>query len=115
LERIIETLPQDSPARGSDRRLDVYFVLIDPAVTSRAMLLAKELRSSGLVVQLDLTGRSLKKQLRSASDTGSKFSIILGREEMERGEAVIKDMDSTEQVSVPLDEAAKELRSRYGK
>ncbi|RKZ06766.1 histidine--tRNA ligase, partial [bacterium] len=48
-------------------------------------------------------------------DTGSKFSIILGREEMERGEAVIKDMDSTEQVSVPLDEAAKELRSRYGK
>ena len=53
--------------------------------------------ASGLAVQLELAGRSLKGQLKQAERLGARYVAILGDEE-----AALKDMDSGEQRELPL-------------
>ena len=109
MERIIETLPQDSPVRADVDKLDVYFIVLDKSGISTALKLARSLRTRGLSVFVDFSGRALKKQLKSASNAGARYSVIMGEEEIERGEVALKDMTSSTQTSVLFDKLAEEL------
>jgi histidyl-tRNA synthetase len=58
---------------------------------------------------VDLEARSLKGQLRQANRDRYRFSVILGSDELARGEATLKDMVSGEQRAVPLGEVVDRL------
>ena len=60
-------------------------------------------------VFVDFSGRALKKQLKSASNAGARYSVIMGEEEIERGEVALKDMTSSTQTSVLFDKLAEEI------
>jgi histidyl-tRNA synthetase len=46
---------------------------------------------------------NMKKRLSRANSAGAKYALIIGEEELGRGEAQLKTLDSGEQRSVPLD------------
>jgi histidyl-tRNA synthetase len=58
---------------------------------------------------VDLEGRSLKGQLRQANKDRCRYSVILGSDELARGEATLKDMVSGEQRAIPLGEVVDRL------
>jgi histidyl-tRNA synthetase len=45
----------------------------------------------------------MKAQMREANRLGVQFVVILGDNELEKGIAVVKNMDSSEQEEIPLD------------
>jgi histidyl-tRNA synthetase len=51
---------------------------------------------------MDLEGKSLKSQMKQADRAKARFVLILGEEELAKGEAVLRDMDSKEQQQVVL-------------
>jgi len=51
---------------------------------------------------MDLEGKSLKSQMKQADRAKARFALILGEEELAKGEAVLRDMTSKEQQQVPL-------------
>ncbi|HXH29169.1 MAG TPA: His/Gly/Thr/Pro-type tRNA ligase C-terminal domain-containing protein, partial [Candidatus Polarisedimenticolia bacterium] len=64
--------------------------------------LARRLREAGRHVVLDpRPGRSLKAQLRHAQGRGAPFVLILGDQEVARGEVTLKRMADGHQVTVP--------------
>jgi len=63
----------------------------DEALT-RAAQLANELRAEGLPAQMDITGRSLKAQMKYADKLGARFTLVLGEEELQTRCARLKDM-----------------------
>jgi len=109
MERIIEALPQDSPVRTDVDKIDVYLIVLDKKSTSIALKLAGKVRAEGLSAFVDFSGRALKKQLKSASSAGARYSVILGEDEVERGEVALKDMSSSIQKSVSFDRLAEEI------
>jgi histidyl-tRNA synthetase len=54
-------------------------------------VLARALRAVAPTV-VDRTGRSLKAQLRGADRTGARVVVLLGDDELARGEAQVRDL-----------------------
>lgn len=112
LDRLITLLELKSstPLKTS---MDVALVTLGEASYGPAFALAQELRDMNLSVWLDLSKkRGMKNQLKTASQLGARYALILGEDELKRGEAALKDMTSGEQVALPLEGLAGQIKGR---
>jgi len=91
------------------RRPEVFLVLLGEAARRKGLRLLDALRQAGLGCVLDYEGRSLKKQLQRAGKSGARWALILGEDELARGEVVCKDLVSGEQQRVGLDRVVEYL------
>ena len=95
---------------------DVYIVAVGDAALGRGFELAESLRDAlpAVQVELNLGGGSFKAQLKRADKSDAAFAIILGEEEVARGEAGLKPLRSKEdQITVPLDDLAETIGRHY--
>ena len=69
-----------------------------------AMDLAAKLRQAGVGAGLSSGSRALRGQMRQANALGIPFALILGDDEIARGEVVVRDMGASTQESKPLAE-----------
>ncbi|MCL7927782.1 MAG: histidine--tRNA ligase [marine benthic group bacterium] len=60
------------------------------------------LRDRGRRVAYDFAGRSVGRQFKAANQVGAERTIVLGPDELSRGEAVVREMSTGEEKSVPL-------------
>jgi histidyl-tRNA synthetase len=98
LERIISVLPEGSDAlRQMEPVSDVYVVCLDDGAAGRALVAARVLRAFGKV-EVDATGRTLKKQLKNAERQGAKVALIV--DSATPGQIKWKDMAKREQHEV---------------
>lgn len=102
MERLVETLPAAYVENLDLVRNDVYMAVLDESVIARLLLVAHELRLEGVSVVIDLSGRSLKKQMKAASDGSFGFAVIIGPDEVGSSAATVKHLASGEQESVSL-------------
>lgn len=101
VERIISALESEGLLDGAAPGPQVYIVAAEEArlVAARA---AAGLRAT-FSVDMDYQGRSFGKQMKEAGKSGAAVAIILGDDEIARGVATIKDMESGDQFEAPLD------------
>ncbi len=104
IERLAMLL--DAPAA---RGIDVALVPLGERAETEALRIAAELRRAGLVCDMAFRG-NMKKRMQKASASGASFAVILGDDELARGEAAVKNLASGEQVNVGLDGLAGALR-----
>ena len=69
---------------------------------AKARTIAHDLRAAGFTIDLGFSG-NLKKRLKRANKIGAVAAVLLGEDELARGEATIRDLDSGEQTAVALD------------
>jgi histidyl-tRNA synthetase len=72
--------------------------------------LVTDLRRAGLAADMAYRG-SMKKRLSRANDAGAAYALIIGDDELERGEAQLKNLGTGEQRSVALEQIVEALRS----
>lgn len=88
-------------------------VLVIPLGTEAASLgLANRLRAGSIRVELELTGRRVKKALDYANKEGFSFALIYGENEVNSGQVVIRDMREGTEQPVPLELAQKWLSEK---
>ena len=80
-----------------------YYVLQVGDTRSVAARVARELRERGHVVESDVSGRSFGAQLDYADSINAETVVIVGEQDLANDELTLKDMESGEQVSVPVD------------
>lgn len=90
---------------------DVHVVLADGVPEVEGLLLADQLRQAGLSATFDAEGRRMKAQMKHAVRAGARLAVILGPEELERGEVQIKDLSSAEQHAAPRAQLAERARA----
>jgi histidyl-tRNA synthetase len=66
-----------------------------------AVKVAHELRGAGYVVDLGYSG-NVARRMKRANKIGARVAVILGEDELARAAATLRDLDSGEQVEVPL-------------
>ena len=82
---------------------------LGPAAEARALGLARDLRRQGIAVELDYRG-NMKRRMQRANKLNARAAIIIGDDELAKGVAQLKDLDSGEQREVALDKLAAALK-----
>jgi len=76
-----------------------------------ALRLAESLRAAGFRIELGYSG-NLSRRMKAANKVNARAAIILGEDELARGAATIRDLDTGEQAEAPL-EALKDRLAPY--
>jgi histidyl-tRNA synthetase len=108
IERIVLAL-EAAGAGAPPAVIDVYFAAVDDEARLEAFAMMARLRAAGRACEADRAGRSLKGMMRHASTLGARRTVILGPRERERGIAVVRDMESGDQIEVPMVELEQSL------
>ena len=85
------------------RRPDHFIAAIGEKAHTEAFRLMTALQGKGAAVEFDYEGKSLKSQMRRADKFNSRFTLIIGEDELAKGSAPLKDMDGGTQSDVALD------------
>jgi histidyl-tRNA synthetase len=102
IERILYALQDSAAAPPAAADAAVVVLPLGASARVEALRLARRLRSVA-AARVDLTGRSLKAQLRTAG-RDARVAVILGDHELQKREASVRDLVRGEQRSVGLDE-----------
>jgi len=100
LERLMILLPEEA---GQAQAVQAVLVATAGEPERRAFQLAMQLRRQGLVVELANAGK-LDKQFKHAERLGARFAVVLGEDEVAKGTAQVKDLQTREQRTVALGE-----------
>ena len=109
ITRLLLALKAEGTLPEEDTAPLLYIAPMGAAAALRGMELTRALRAAGVYCESDLVGRSLKAQMKYADKKGSRFTLILGDSELERGSAVMKNMKTGEQREVSLSESSEIL------
>ena len=113
VERVIAALESEGAFAAGAPVPDVYIVAVGGDAELAAAGLTSELRQS-LSVDRDYQSRSMKAQMKEAGKLGARNVVILAEEEMARGEATVRNMETGEQSSMPLQDIAAHIKAGGG-
>jgi histidyl-tRNA synthetase len=79
----------------------IALIAIGDEAERRALVLAQNLRRAGFAVDMAYSG-NLQKRMRRADRIKARAAVILGEDELKRGVAAIRDLDTGVQTEAPL-------------
>ena len=89
----------------------VYVIAVGSELQREAFKVATRLREVGIGVDLDLSERSMKGQLKQADRSGARWAAILGEREVAAGRVTLKDLTTSEQRDLPVAELESAVRT----
>jgi len=107
IERFILVLQMQKKLDLEEKKVNVFIAALGDEARSFAVKLVKDLRQKNISCETDYLQRSLKAQMREANRQKAEKVLIIGEEEMKKGKAVLKDMESGEQKEIGLEEVAR--------
>ena len=105
IERLGMMIEAPSPEAPS-----VAVIPLGDRAESEAQRIVAGLRREGVAADMAYRG-NMKKRLSRANAAGAKYALIIGDDELDRGEAQLKDLATGEQKSVSLDLIGEAIRS----
>jgi histidyl-tRNA synthetase len=109
VERLLLILEQQQLLDLAPKTPDAYIVTANNELIGTSLTIASELRKNEMIVLMDVLQRSMKAQFRDANKSNSETVIIVGDEELKRGNVTLKTMETGEQSEVPLSDITKHL------
>jgi histidyl-tRNA synthetase len=97
--------------------VDVYLIRVGEQAEQQGMLFAEQLRDQVqcIKLQVDCAGGSFKSQFKKADKSGAAYALILGDDEVSRGEISVKPLrDQQEQQVLSQSDAIAFLKTHYG-
>ncbi len=79
----------------------VVMIPLGEAAEARATGVIADLRRAGIMCEMGFRG-NMKKRMQRANASGASWAVIIGEDELARGEAGLRDLRSGEQQAVPL-------------
>jgi histidyl-tRNA synthetase len=100
LERIV-LLMQD---REINQQIpDIYLISKGEIAEKFAQIIARKLRSTGLIVDLDLSQAAFSKQLKRASKSNADWAVMIGEEEAKSQNIRLKNLSNGAEELINLD------------
>ena len=108
-ERLLLTMEKCGVEIPETEGVDAFIAVMGDEAKAAGLKLMRQLRQEGLAVQMDIMGRNIKNQFKYANRIHAKKTIVIGEDELAKNSVAIKDMATSEQESVPMEEIAKAL------
>jgi histidyl-tRNA synthetase len=104
IERLAMLIDAPQPERP-----DIVLIPLGERAEAAAQQLLADFRRQGIAADMAYRG-NMKKRLSRADAAGARFALIVGDDELDRGEAQLKDLGSGEQASVAFEGIAEAIR-----
>jgi histidyl-tRNA synthetase len=103
MERILQAMLEQDLLPSLDSSLDVCLIPIGEEAKKHSFLMLKELRKQGINAAMELQEKKLKQSMKWANETGARFVIVLGDEELNSNTINIKEMATGQEEKVAQD------------
>jgi len=105
LERLLLTLNiEKMNLAGLFSNPEIYIAAISPKAQELSFQLTMNLRKRGISTEKDYFEKSLKAQMKAADRFNVKFTLILGEEELANNKIIVREMATSEQKEIPIDD-----------
>jgi histidyl-tRNA synthetase len=108
MERLISLLPKD---KEFIQYPYLFIAALGEAGYKEAYRLINQLHLEGVRAELDYEGKSLKSQMRRANKLKTRYVLIIGEEELKRGRAVLRNMETKSQEEIPIQGIIEKIKS----
>jgi histidyl-tRNA synthetase len=108
LERLVLALPDTAPVASAPR---AFIVAIGDDGRAEAWSLLRELRAGGMRAQMEFDTRSVRGQMKRADRLAARVTLIVGGDELARGEVTLRDMATGDQRAVARAAVAETVRT----
>jgi histidyl-tRNA synthetase len=108
LERLVLALPDTAPVAAAPR---AFIVAIGEDGRAEAWTLLRELRAAGMRAQMEFDTRSVRGQMKRADRLAARVTLIVGGDELARGEVTLRDMATGDQHAVARAAVAETVRT----
>ncbi len=102
IERVLLARAAAGRVLPESKLTDVFVATAGNVSAAAALRVVIDLRGQGVAADKDYLGRSLKAQFKFADKKQVRYLVILGDEEMKRGQAMLRDMQTGSQSGVAL-------------
>ena len=97
LERIALLMEQQTDTPQPVDSMDIFLAALGDKTLAPCGQLAHLLRKQGLRAAIDYSGRGLKAQLKQAGRVNARFTLIVGDDEWDRQQGILRNMATQEQ------------------
>lgn len=111
-ERLLLTMENNNIEIENPQSTDIYIVTIGDEAKTKSFKLLKDLRYNHISADSDHLDRSVKAQFKYSDKINAKFTIVIGEDELANDSATLKNMQTSEQITVKLSELVGELKNR---
>ena len=113
IERLVLLLEQkQDDTLGRQTGTDLFVAALGADAARHSASLVHNLRKNGFKSAMDYSGRSLKAQMKQAGRLDARYVLIIGDNEIEQQEAVLRNMSTQEQDPFPLKETPADWAKR---
>jgi histidyl-tRNA synthetase len=113
MERLIMLLGEGVGGGARVRRC--FLACLGEHARRKGFRLVQELRRNQVPAEMDYEGGSLKAQMRKADRLGATYVVILGEDELARGKAILRWMETKAQEEIPLEGLGERLTALLGR
>ncbi len=85
------------------RKPDIFIAALGEEAQTIAFEWTCKLGLQKVQTEMDMENRSLKSQMKRADRLGSKYVLIVGEDELEKGEVILRNMTTKAQLMIPLE------------
>lgn len=110
IERLLLVMEHSNITIPKDDEIDVFLAVIGDKAQCFGMNLMRQLRKIGFRAQMDLKSRTIKNQFKYADRLNTKYTIIIGDNELEHQAVIIKDMKTAEQKQIAISDIIQTLK-----
>ena len=111
-ERLLLTMENNNIEIENPYATDIFIVTIGDEAKTKSFKLLKDLRTNHISAENDHLDRSVKAQFKYSDKINAKFTIVIGDDELANDTATLKNMSTSEQITIKLSEIVQELKSR---
>ncbi len=87
---------------------DLFIAALGDEARRLGISLASKLRRKEIICEFSYEPKSLKAQMKLANRLNARFTAIIGEDELQRKEIVLRNMETREQTTFPIDETLAE-------
>ena len=110
LERLISLVRFDE-VKNIESNPDIFVIPLGEEAKSMVFNLVHLLRSEGLSVERDYDEGSMKSQMRKANKSASRFTLIIGENEIKSGSYQLKNMQDGKQSNITAASCVEEIKT----
>lgn len=111
-ERLLLTLENNNIEIENNNSIDIFIATIGENAKTKSFSILSDLRKNHISSENDHLDRSIKAQFKYSDKIKSKFTVVIGDDEINKDIVTLKDMRTSEQTTIKLSELTNELKNR---
>jgi histidyl-tRNA synthetase len=97
------------------RKPDVFVAALGNKSRLRAFEWICAFGDEGIRAELDFSGKSLKSLMKRADRLNARHALIVGDDELEKGAAILRNMQTKDQISIPINGLVETVKEKINK